>query len=262
MIACDLDGTLLRSDGTISERSRAALAAARAAGIVTAIATGRPWLLAEPLGRLAGVDLVVCLNGTQTVTLPDGEVLVDHILPEALAAEAFAAIRAVLPTIGLGVEFADDTMIYEHWFLDAVPLPPPDSASLVDRLDGVAIDRPVRKFVVGGDGRSVEEILALLRGRLPEGAGGTHGGLAFTEVGVADVTKATALGQAIARLGGDAGHVMVFGDGRNDHEMLAWAGFSVAMSHAEAETRALADEVTLSNDEDGVAIVVERLLRS
>jgi hydroxymethylpyrimidine pyrophosphatase-like HAD family hydrolase len=260
LIACDLDGTLLRSDGTISERTRAALAAARAAGIVTAVATGRPWLLTEAIGRLAGVDLAVCLNGTQTVTLPDGEVLVDHVLPEALAAEAFTSIRAVLPTIGLGVEFGDDTMIYEHWFLDAVPLPPPDTAALVDRLDGVDIDRPVRKFVVGGDGRGVEDVLAVLDGRLPDGVGGAHAGLAFTEVGVADVTKATALDQAIARLGGDARHVVVFGDGRNDHEMLAWAGFSVVMSHAEADTLALADEVTLSNDEDGVAIVVERLL--
>lgn len=260
LIACDLDGTLLRSDGTISERTSAALAAARAAGIVTAVATGRPWLLAEPVGRLAGVDLVVCLNGTQTVALPEAEVLVDHVLPEELAAEAFASIRAVLPTIGLGVEFGDDTMIYEHWFLDAVPIPPPDRALLVDRLDGVAIDRPVRKFVVGGDGRSVDEVLAVLDGLLPDGVGGAHAGLPFTEVGVADVTKATALEQAIARLGGDASHVVVFGDGRNDHEMLAWAGFSVAMSHADAETRALADEVTLSNDEDGVAIVVERLL--
>jgi Cof subfamily protein (haloacid dehalogenase superfamily) len=260
LIACDLDGTLLRSDGTLSGRTSAALAAARAAGIVTAIATGRPRPLAEPIGRLAGVDLVVCLNGTQTVALPEGDVLVDHVLPEALAAEAFASVRAVFPTIGLGVEFGDDTMVYEHWFLDAVPLPPPDTALLVDRLESAVIDRPVRKFVLGGDGRSVDEVLAGLAGRLPEDVGAAHAGLPFTEIGVADVSKATALGQAIARLGGDASHVVAFGDGRNDHEMLAWAGFSVVMSHADAETRALADEIALSNDDDGVAIVIERLL--
>ena len=54
--------------------------------------------------------------------------------------------------------------------------------------------------------------------------------------------------------------VLAFGDGLNDHEMLAWAGWGVAMGNAEPATQELADEVTASNDEDGVALVLERLL--
>ena len=62
------------------------------------------------------------------------------------------------------------------------------------------------------------------------------------------------------RIGVDAAAVVAFGDGLNDHEMLTWSGWGVAMGNAEPVTRELADEVTASNDEDGVALVLERLL--
>jgi hydroxymethylpyrimidine pyrophosphatase-like HAD family hydrolase len=61
-------------------------------------------------------------------------------------------------------------------------------------------------------------------------------------------------------LGVERHDVIAFGDGLNDHEMLKWAGRGVAMGNADAATKAVADEITASNDDDGVALVVERLL--
>ena len=74
------------------------------------------------------------------------------------------------------------------------------------------------------------------------------------------LSKATGLSIAARRLGIKAAETIAFGDMPNDVPMFAWAGHSVAMSNAHAELKAVADEVTLSNDEDGIAVVLERLL--
>ena len=86
---------------------------------------------------------------------------------------------------------------------------------------------------------------------------GLPGSIELTAPGV---HKGSAVAHLCERLGVEQRDVVAFGDGLNDHEMLAWAGQGVAMGNAEAETKAIADEVTASNDDDGVAVVVERLL--
>ncbi len=80
------------------------------------------------------------------------------------------------------------------------------------------------------------------------------------ELGPAGVDKATGLAWLCASLGIDAADVVAFGDEYNDHEMVLWAGLGVAMGNAADVTKACADEVTLTNAEDGAAVVVERLL--
>ena len=73
--------------------------------------------------------------------------------------------------------------------------------------------------------------------------------------------KGSGVAHLCERLGVERDDVVAFGDGLNDHEMLRWAGHGVAMGNADPSTRAIVDEVTASNDLDGVAMVVERLLR-
>jgi len=80
------------------------------------------------------------------------------------------------------------------------------------------------------------------------------------EVSGPDVTKASALARLATTLGTGPEGTVAFGDMPNDLPMLAWAGHAVAVANAHAEVRAMADEVTASNDDDGVAVVVERLL--
>ncbi|WP_331715508.1 HAD-IIB family hydrolase [Tessaracoccus coleopterorum] len=84
-------------------------------------------------------------------------------------------------------------------------------------------------------------------------------GAPFLEVAAGGVNKATGLEKLCGRLGIDRSEVIAFGDNNNDVEMLGWVGHGVAMGNALPEVAGLADEVTLSNDEDGVALVVERL---
>ncbi len=88
----------------------------------------------------------------------------------------------------------------------------------------------------------------------------TFSGASFLEVGPAGVTKATGLERLCRRRGIEASDVVAFGDNINDVEMLAWAGLGVAMGNAAPEAKAAAHRVTASNDEDGIAQVIEQLL--
>ena len=104
-------------------------------------------------------------------------------------------------------------------------------------------------------------LLAELTPVLPEGVAATPSGLpGSVELTAPGVHKGRGLVELSERLGIARQQVVAFGDGLNDHEMLTWAGLGVAMGNAGAATKAVADEVTASNDEDGVAVVVERLL--
>lgn len=99
------------------------------------------------------------------------------------------------------------------------------------------------------------ELLAELRALNLGGFAMTHSGAPFLEVLAEGVSKAWGLEQLCARLGVRREEVLAFGDAPNDAEMLAWAGHGVAVANAEPEALEAADEVTLSNAEDGVAVV-------
>ena len=86
----------------------------------------------------------------------------------------------------------------------------------------------------------------------------THSGTVFVEISAAGVTKAAALEGLCARLGVEAARVVACGDMPNDLPMFHWAGHGVAVANAHPDVLVAADEVTLSNDEDGVARVLER----
>jgi hydroxymethylpyrimidine pyrophosphatase-like HAD family hydrolase len=88
----------------------------------------------------------------------------------------------------------------------------------------------------------------------------THSGAAFVEMSAAGVTKASGVRGLCERLGIGPGEVIAFGDMPNDLAMMRWAGRRVAVANAHADVLACADEVTASNDENGVALAIERLL--
>jgi hypothetical protein len=90
----------------------------------------------------------------------------------------------------------------------------------------------------------------------------TQAGLGYIEICPPGVDKATGLMVVATALGIDPGDVLVFGDMPNDIPMFRWAGFArVAVANAHPQLRALADEMTLTNDEDGVATYLEAMLR-
>src|SRR5262249_22672420 len=108
MVATDLDGTLLRSDGTVSERSRAALGAAADAGLIVAFVTGRPprWLdvLAEPTGY---VGVAVGANGAVLYDLTEERLVSAHLLTPELMIEVGTDLRTEFPEVAFAIEYGD-----------------------------------------------------------------------------------------------------------------------------------------------------------
>jgi hydroxymethylpyrimidine pyrophosphatase-like HAD family hydrolase len=121
---------------------------------------------------------------------------------------------------------------------------------------------PATKLLVHHPVLPIADLLRATRDLAGDEAAVTHSSSVFVEVSATGVTKATALARLCAGLGIDAAHVVACGDMPNDLPMLRWAGHAVAVANAHPEVLAAVAEVTLSNDEDGVACVLERCTRS
>jgi Cof subfamily protein (haloacid dehalogenase superfamily) len=255
LAAIDLDGTLLRSDGTISERSRAAIRASRDKGIVVVIVTARGPASVVDLARDAGIDgSAICSNGGLVVDLATGTIVRERLLETEIAVELVHALRARLPGIVFAVEH--EAFAHEHGF-SAWDWEPPAGTRVADALE--LLEDPATKIILRHAGHEVEAVAAVAR----ELAGGratvVQSGGEAVEVTAIGVNKAAGLAEVAAEHGIGAAEVIAFGDFLNDVPMLAWAGRGVAVANAHAEVLAIADEVTASNDDDGVAIVLEQL---
>ncbi|GAA5513980.1 sugar phosphatase YidA [Deinococcus carri] len=265
LIATDLDGTLLRPDLTVSARTRAALAAARAAGIQVVPVTARQPRGVRPIAEAAGfADYALCGNGAHGVHLGTGETLFEAHVPEAVQRAVAEALAARVPGVlfvsvreGGEVFVAQDGYAAIAHFEDHKREPGEMGTFTLDDV----LARPSLKFIVRHAALTPRELLAEVRALGLGGFAVTHSGAPFLEVLAEGVSKAWGLERLCARLGIAREEVLAFGDAPNDAEMLAWAGRGVAMGNAEPEALEVADEVTRTNAQDGVALVIERVLR-
>ncbi|WP_420595879.1 Cof-type HAD-IIB family hydrolase [Deinococcus sp.] len=252
LVASDLDGTLLNTAQEVTPRSRAALARVSAAGGVVVLITGRPSRLVLPLA--AELELsghVICSNGAAIHRLSDGGAEEVRGLAPAVLRRAVPLLRRVCPDMGLALEWGNQ-MQAETAYRDA-----PDSVN--DVLDIVDIVPPILKMMARSASLPPPELAQLINTCSQEWHASTSGA-PFAEIAAQGVNKSAALAYLCGVLGFNAAEVLAFGDAPNDLPLLAWAGQGVAVANAEPEVRALADKLTLSNDEDGVAAVLERLL--
>ena len=237
LIATDLDGTLLRSDGTVSDRTVASILAALAADVQVVPATGRPRLItADVMERLPFLDYWVFANGSVTWHNATNELVRGFWLDPALATELVVRLRSAMPGAGFAVEFEDD-VAYEAGFEDVVPQGPirPPTASLLDELD-----RRVQKLLVFDTSKTIDELYELVTEVVGDDGAASYSGLRFIELAATAVTKATAVELLADDLGISRGEVAAFGDNHNDVALLEWAGRSYAMAHASDDAKAAA----------------------
>jgi Cof subfamily protein (haloacid dehalogenase superfamily) len=255
LAAIDLDGTLLRPDGSLSERSRAALGRARAAGIRVVLVTARGPRSVRLLGAELGLDgSAICSNGALTLDLVTGEVVRTQPLGAEIAARLVRELRLRLPGILFAAE--SDEIALEPGFA-AWEWEPPPGTRYADGLELVA--EPVAKLIVRHDTHALEAIAEAARELAGDDAAVTIPGPWTVEISAAGVSKAAALAELCAGLGVGPEEVVAFGDYPNDLPMLEWAGHAVAVANAHPDVLRVADEVTASNADDGVAVVLDRL---
>ena len=257
LIASDLDGTLLGDDGTVSGRTVDAIQAVLCGGATFVFATGRPLRWVEPIADATGHrGTAVVANGALVIDLATGVVVDEQLLSVGAALDAVDRIRAALPGVGFAVERVRDGFAHDHTYTPRWPSPAGTQIAPIGDL----LDVAVVKLLVRHEDRSSNETLAVIRDLLVGVAEPTHSSNdGLVEIMALGTSKAAALDRIASRLGCWAGDAMVFGDMPNDVDMLRWAGHGVAMANAHPEARAVADEITLSNNHDGVAVVLERL---
>jgi Cof subfamily protein (haloacid dehalogenase superfamily) len=255
LAAIDLDGTLLRSDGTISQRSRDAIRAVREAGVLVVIVTARGPASVTELAKDAGiVGSAICSNGGLIVDLASGAVLRERLLETETAIRLVHGLRERLPGIVFAVEH--EAFAHEPGFA-AWGWEPPAGTRVANALE--LLEDPATKLILRHADHEVEAVAAVARELAGNALTVVQSGGEAVEVTAVGVNKAAGLAEVAAEHGIDAADVIAFGDYPNDVPMLAWAGRGVAVANAHAEVLAVADEVTASNDDDGVALVLERL---
>jgi Cof subfamily protein (haloacid dehalogenase superfamily) len=257
LVATDLDGTLLRSDNTVSRRSRDVLAAVTAAGAAHIIVTGRsvPWTR-HVLDDLGYDGLAVCGQGAQLYDAGAHRLLTSVTLDRKLAALALSKIEAEVGPVTLAASqdgLAGEVLIGEGYVYS------PELPVIHMRDTGELWAHPINKLYIQhrelGDDALAEAAQAVV-GDL---VGVVMAGEGIVELLPLGLTKATGLSLAARRLGVTAAETIAFGDMPNDVPMFDWAGHGVAMANAHVDLKAVADEITSSNDEDGIAVVLERV---
>ena len=262
--AFDLDGTVLRRNLRISERTVDAFRSLRERGMRLVVATGRRFEgaheHAERLG-FSGTDPVICYGGSM-VRRMDGETLLHRTLGRDLSVEV--------------LEWAAERDLHARVFVDGRIITSPDTPAALEYLrrreepDVTAVDSPAAWLEEGGTeptklvivdhpddiGGWLEEAREAFRGRLFVTRSLPH----YVEIGGLKGTKSKALKFLCGRWGIEPKRVLAFGDADNDIDMLRFAGHGVAVGGMTGEVREAADEVVPNVDEDGVASFVERLL--
>jgi Cof subfamily protein (haloacid dehalogenase superfamily) len=249
LAAIDLDGTLLRSDGTIGDRTKRAI---RETTLDIVLVTARGPMTIHPIATELGVGgTAICSNGALVVDLATQKIARQRLLETEVVLRLVHELRERLPGIRFAVEH--ESFAHEPGFSAWDWTPPPETrvADVVDLLAD-----PATKLILRHAGHETVAIQDLAREIVGEGATVVASGSEAVEVTAAGVNKAT----AVAELGVPPEHVIAFGDYPNDIPLLTWAGRGVAMGNAHADVLAIADEVTATNDEDGVALVLERLV--
>ncbi|CAL9464159.1 HAD family hydrolase [Streptomyces sp. enrichment culture] len=259
LVATDLDGTLLRPDGTVSQRTRDALAAATAAGAAHIVVTGRsvPWTRAI-LDDLGYEGLAVCGQGAQVYHAGEHRLLTSVTLDRQLAGLALSKLEAEVGPLALAASrdgLDGEVLVGAGYAVQDGPLP---YLPLEDPAD--LWSAPLNKVYIQHPDLDDDALTAAARQVVGGLVDVVMAGAGIVEILPLGLSKATGLSLAARRLGVKAADTIAFGDMPNDIPMFAWARHGVAMADAHDDLKAVADEVTAASDEDGIAVTLERLL--
>ena len=265
MIVLDLDGTLTNDKKEITPRTKEALMQAQAAGVHIVLASGRPTYgivpLAEELKLKENGGFILAFNGGKIIDCSNDKVLFDQKLDEQLVPllyqEAKQAGMEILTYQGEGIAATNknDKYVEHEAFINKMPIVQYD-----DFLNQLVY--PINKCLIVGDPTPLHKLELRLAKELEGKMEVYRSADFFLECVPLGIDKARSLDRLISTLGIQRKEVIACGDGYNDLSMIRFAGLGVAMANAAKDIQSEADFVTLSNEEDGVAHVVERFILS
>jgi Cof subfamily protein (haloacid dehalogenase superfamily) len=264
LIATDIDGTLLNERHEVTPRTRAAVRELQRRNIPLVLTTARPARAVQALYRqleLSGP--FIAYNGALVYDPDAAETLFHHPIPLAIARRLLDCVRAVSPSLTVGLEMPDG------WYLDRIDphLQARIDAGLVEMMPTVCeVEKVLSEtahgvnklyFVASDAVRAAMEAHFVSQG-LHTHVAVTSSSAEWVEISAVGVDKGAAMEALAARLGIPMENTLALGDGENDIPALQRAGLGIAMGHAPEQVRRAADVVTTSNTEDGWAAAIER----
>lgn len=262
LVVSDIDGTLITTAGVVSAANRRAIARVMATGVHFSVASGRPTKRVRVVLEGLGVTVpIISSNGAVIEDLATGEIIYSLHLEHALARRVLT-VAAEYDLLWSFIDAAEgwSYVAGQHELLEVLkPWVAVLDARRVEDLDLFFAEQPlIRKIVVAGEERDLERFEPAIE--TIEGVYITSSWQGNREIMVRGADKANAAKHLAARLGIEPGQVLAIGDHRNDLELLAWAGMGVAMGNAASELMEIADWVTTSNDDDGVAHALDHFI--
>jgi len=249
---------LLDPADRVTARTVAVLSRLATRGVGLVLVTGRPPRWIPPIVAQVGVaGLTVCANGAVIYDAAEARVVSAHTLTAATLGDLASAVSEVLPNAGIAVERIG--LSGEHFMAEPHYRHAWVGAEQTLRSRAELVEMPAVKMLVRDPALTSDAMVAALAPVV-----GSAGDLTFShsgglvEISAPGVTKATGLAEVAEAAGVSAADIVAFGDMPNDLEMLRWAGHGVAMGNAHPALRAVADEVTATNAQDGLALVLER----
>ncbi len=271
MLALDADGTLVDSQGQLRPTVRDAVAEAQAAGLRVVVCTGRRYRTVRPL--LEALDLsgpVVLHNGVLVKDAHSGETMAGQFLPDSLYQPALGLMRGIAPPLVYVDQYFEGIDVYHeplgrcHEFQAEYLSSNPDVIREVDCLGSTPAESVVMISLMA-DGETLSSLRSEIESELGESVqtnfvmNKNYRGH-ILEITRAGVSKWGALRALAEGFGIAPSEIAAIGDDTNDTQMIAGAGVGIAMGNAVDEVKAAADFVTESNDCDGVARAIEKLL--
>ncbi|MDY2777847.1 MAG: Cof-type HAD-IIB family hydrolase [Collinsella sp.] len=272
-IALDIDGTLTNDAKQITPRTRRALMEAQASGIKLILASGRPPHGLRSLARELELDshngLLVAFNGSQVRDAMTGEVLYD----QPISAETSRAVLEHVSKFDVIPMLVDGDRLYIEDAYRCTVMHNGEPKNIVKyerdacglRIHEVSdlvqwCQVPQNKILTAGSDVYLKEHHRDMMAPFADSLSCMFTADFYFEFTDRGIDKGRALSFALPRCGIDASELVAFGDGQNDVAMIELAGVGVAMGNAVAELKDVADMVTASNNDDGIALALERLL--
>jgi Cof subfamily protein (haloacid dehalogenase superfamily) len=252
VVALDIDGTLVDHAGVLPHEVRRSVRRVVEAGVPVVLTTGRSWHATRPVFEQLGLPSgpAVASNGAVTVSFPPFQL--ENVITFN-PAEVIERVLAEHPTAALAAEVVGQGYRVTKQFPDG---------DLTGEIEEVSVDdlagSDVTRIVVRDPNASDTEFIRLADRIGLHGVSYFVGWSAWLDIAPEGVNKASALADVVAALGFTSADVLAIGDGRNDIEMLAWAGRGVALGDACAEVRTAADDVTGTFAENGTAQELDR----
>lgn len=267
LVASDIDGTLLNSQDRVIRRLREVINRLTTTGVHMTLATGRPHRWLKPvLDQLPVRPVCVCANGAVIYDSASDRVIQSRQLDPQVMSEVVELARGALAKsggVGVAVERVGETASdREEDYFAVTPeyFPAWEAEGFSTESEADVIGQPAVKLLLRNVNLGAAEMFELVHPVINE----TKAHVTFSmsegllEVAAPGVTKALGVADLVGMYGVEQSETISFGDMPNDIEMLGWTGIGVAMGNARPEVKAAADHITATNDDGGVADVLER----